>query len=419
MTSSADPFAAVRVNKSQPKSTNVQPNNENDPFASVRIKPAEGFPFLKEVGRHTARTASRIAETVGGIPGDISSLIQSGVFSGLENLLGHKLSQEGREKAKIQRPPTSAELKQTSEELTGGLTKAKDASEELADEAVETITSLLGPIKFRKALGIGLGAVSAKKGAEILGLEKGPQEAAKLGTMFLLTALNPGGASKYAASQYDKAAQLSKGASIQAHNFQGHLQNLVKDLEKGVSTASKNAVMKPAQELINKVHKGKILVQDLTTAKRDINSLMGDPTLLKREKNLLKVVAKEVDQAIKPYEKINPQFSKAYRPANEIFGAVAQGNKAANFIKSILGDKHLVAAGLGEVALGHPEFVIPTLGTAAGAFSAAKSYDFLSRISKSPELRKYYGKLLLSAAKEDAASVRTYADKIEKTIENQ
>ena len=115
---------------------------------------------------------------------------------------------------------------------------------------------------------------------------------------------------------------------------------------------------------------------------------------------MLKGLGKEVDKAIMPYEKINPAFSKAYRPANEIYGAVMQGNKASNFITKTLGTKSLLGAIVAEAGLGHPEYILSTLGGAGAALGSAKTIDFFTRLSKSPELRKYYGKALLSAAKD-------------------
>jgi hypothetical protein len=413
-----DPFSEVRVNKRPQESYQNQDEvNQQDPFSEVRVKENQQFSGLKEVGRHATRVGSRIAETIGGIPGDISSLIQSGVLAGFEKLSGKKVPKEVIEESKKSRLPTSKELKNLSESYTQGFTSAQGPTEKAIDEFTETAASLLGPMKFRKALGVALGATSAKKGLETLGVGEEGQEAGKLGTMFLLSTLNPKGAMKYASSQYDKASALSRGASVNSHHFQGHLQNMVNDLKKGVTTPGKSAVIRPAEELINKVKNGRILVQDLTAAKRDLNTLMGDPILLKREKILLKSLGKEVDMAIRPYERINPAFSKAYRPANEIYGAIMQGNKASNFMKGVLGTKSILGATLAEAALGHPEYIVPTAAGAAGALGSARTVDFFTRLGKSKELRKFYAKALAAAAKEDAPTLRLYADKIEELME--
>lgn len=431
--STSDPFSKWRPNNpssgsilpkeiNQTQSTFFQNINEEDPFSKWRpSNPNQNQEpgFFQEAARHASRIASRVVETIGGTPGDIQDLIQSGVFAGLEKLIGHKVTPEMRREAAIksQRAPTTAELRKTSEELTRGYTKPRTPTEESIDEYASTVASLLGPMKFRKALGVGLGASFAKEGVKLSGLGERPQEAAKLGTMVLLTAMNPGGALKYASSQYDKANSLAKGASIVAQPLEKHLNSLLSDLKQGVSTPAKNAVMRPAEELLGKINKGKIAVQDLTAAKRDLNTLMKDPELLRREKRLLKGVAKNIDDVIKPYEKINPAFSKAYRPANEIYGAVMQGNKAYDFIKKNLGGKSILAAALGEAALGHPEYIPATLVGGAGIMGAAKTGDFFLRLAKSSQLQKYYLGALSAAAIEDLSSLRLYAEKIEKEME--
>lgn len=412
-----DPFSSVRLKPRQIEQpiedvSNRNNSSQEDPFSDVRLKKAEGFPYLYETGRHAARLGSRIAETVGGIPGDVSKLIQSGLFAGLESLTGMKIPEAVKE-SKRQRFPTSSELKEKSQEISGGYTAPQNDIEKSFDEVSETVAGLLGPMKFRKALQVGVGSSLAKEGIKALGYGETPQEAGKLGTMFLLSTMNPGGAMKYASAQYEKANALSKGASVTAKSMESNLKPFVQELKKGVSTPSKTAVIRPTEELLNKISNGKIAVQDLTSAKRDLNTLMKDPALLKREKKLLKVLSKEIDKAIMPFEKIKPEFSKAYRPANEIYGAVMQGNKASEFVKNILGNKSVLGAIAGEAFLGHPEYIIPTAAGAYGAIKAAKAADFFTRLAKSPELQKYYIRAMSAAAREDVGALRLYADKIE------
>lgn len=417
-----DPFASVRIRKSESipsKESNVSEEQSEDPFSQVRIKKVEGTPWLYEGGRHAARVASRIAETIGGIPGDIQNLIQSGVFAGLEKLTGKEISEEERKKARefSEVSPTSSELKTFSEETTKGFTSPQNESEKIGDEYVQTLSSLLGPMKFRKALGIAAGSQAAKEGLKILGTSEGTQEAGKLGTLFLLSLYNPGAAMKFASSQYNKANLLSKGASVNASKLQNDLTQLSKNLELGVSTPGKNVVMKPAEELLKKIKNGKIPVEELTSAKRDLSSLMGDPVVLKREKKLLKTLGKTIDDAIKPFEKINPEFKKAYRPANEIYGAIQEGDKITKYIRKNIGAKSVIGSLLAETALGHPEAIIPTLGSAVALYNTAKGVDFFTRLAKSPELRKFYSKALISAAKEDVGALKFYSNKIDELVE--
>lgn len=411
-----DPFAAYRINKAPQETKQISQESQQtgeDPFSQYRIKKADERSGLYEVGRHAARIGSRIAETIGGIPGDVSSLIQSGLITGLNKLGVKPLSEEQEALYRKQRTPTTAELKEFSQEKTKGLTKPQNEAEKFGDEVAQTAASLIGPMKFRRALGVAMGSELAKEGTKVLGLSEGPQEAAKLGTMFMLTALNPGGAMKYASQQYQKANELAKGVSIGVPSLTNNLGNMLQELGKGIPTAPKNVVIKSIEDTLAKVKDGKMLVQDLTAAKRDLNTIMKDPSLLTREKKLLKGVSKEVDNAIKPYERINPEFTKAYRPANEIYGAVMQGTKAYDFIRKGLGTKSFLSTILGEAVLGHPEYMLPTASAAVGVLGSAKTADFFMRLTKSPQLQKYYTKTLAAAASEDLPALRIYAEKLE------
>lgn len=419
-----DPFSAYKVNKlkkEEPVSIENKDkffNDSQDPFSSYRIKESKDIPGIYEIGRHAARIGSRVAETIGGIPGDVESLIQSGLLSLKEKILGRELREEEKKYYEHGTDfPTSHELKTFSEEKTGGLTKAEGNIEKRIDEYVETATSLLGPIKFRKALGIAAGSELAKEGIKTLGLGKGEQEAAKFGTMVMLTALNPGGAMKYASQNYDKARSLSKGASINVVPMKESLTSLRKSLEEGVTTTAKNAVIKPIDDLLSKIERNKLPIHELMSAKRDLSSIMKDPALLNREKKLLKKVGKDISNAIKPYEKINPEFGKVYRGADEIYGAIMEGTKAQDFVKKHAGIKSILGTVVAETAIGHPEYIPYTAGAAAVAHGGAKIADFMTRLSKSNELKKYYSKALEAAIKKDLPAFRKYSDKIDEEFE--
>ena len=83
-----------------------------------------------------------------------------------------------------------------------------------------------------------------------------------------------------------KQMLFQKGASINSKQLANNVSNMITDLEKGVSTSAKNSVLKPAKELLEKAKIGKIPVHELTSAKRDINSLMGEPETLQGAKKI-------------------------------------------------------------------------------------------------------------------------------------
>ena len=103
MNAEQDPFASARI-KRIPQSNQEPRSQQEDPFAQARVNKTEEKPIIYETGRHAARIGSRIAETIGGIPGDVSSLISSGVFAGIEKLTGKHVPEEEREQVKSKFP---------------------------------------------------------------------------------------------------------------------------------------------------------------------------------------------------------------------------------------------------------------------------------------------------------------------------
>ena len=84
--------------------------------------------------------------------------------------------------------------------------------------------------------------------------------------------------------------------------------------------------------------------------------------------------------------------------------------------KKTLGSKSLLGSIIGETALGHPEYIPATIATFGGAHTGAKGIDFLTRIYKSSELKKYYAKALSAAALHDAGALRLYENKLEEIL---
>lgn len=417
MTAETDPFAEFRLKpKTQPIPQEIPTEQKEDPFAEFRIRKREDENIYETALRNIARTGSRAVETLVGLPGDIQDLINSGVFYGLEKLTGLPRTEEAEHAAREASLPTSKKLKGKAEELSKGYLKPQGKVEETLDEATETVTSLLGPMKFRKALGVGLGASAIKEGIGALGFGKGTQEAGKLGSMFILSAINPGGAAKYANSLYDKADKLlPAGAKVDAKTLKSELASLHNDLSKGVTTPPKNALLKPIEELFDKIKGNEIPVEELVAAKRDINTLIRDPALLKREKKLFNKIAKDVNDAINKYGPQNPEFLKTYQSANQAFGGIAQSQKAADYIRKKLPIKPEHSAYLtifGEAALGHPELIIPTIGATALGMGALKTQQLLQRVMTNPTLRRYYANVVREALNENSVAAARNFEKL-------
>ena len=419
-----DPFSAYRVNKPQEPVFQETPSikmDSEDPFSQFRMKDSEiseeSWPqYLK---RNATRLGSRVIETIGGIPGEveqIGNLIQSGTFDFLEKI-GPK-SKVPREELVKRRLPTSSELKEKSIELTGGYTAPKDEPEKMADEFASTVSSLLGPMKFRKALGIAALGTAARKGTEVLGLGETSQEAAKLGTMLVSSMINPKGVKQLYTNLYNEAENLvPQGTSVPSKKMEENLYKLRDKLSAGIEAPSEKAVIDDIDRVLAKVKDGRVQVNEMMATNRSINEKMGDPELLKRGKNLYPQLKKEINNVINSYDK--PDFLKAWNGANESFGALHESQKISRFIQKNIGNKPVagtIIAGLAETAGGHPEFVLPTIGASIVGAGAVKGIELMKRIISSPILRKYYGEVILNASKENSRAMISSYEKLENEI---
>lgn len=417
-----DPFASVRINKptrSQPTPSKAKEESSDDPFASVRMQKEPEEDILSTFLRGGARTASRVAETFAGIPGDLSDIVQSGVLSGLESIVGIPASNEAKEKMKGYRPPTSQELQGLSEKVTKGYTKPQSEKEQEGDEFTKTVASLLGPIKFRKALGLATVGTGVSKGLGALGFDEPIKDAGKFGTIFTLSMFNPKGVQNLYNGLYDKVRSSVPNINLNVVPLETRLNSIEKALEKGVSTSNKEAVLRPIRELKSKIKDGFIPAEDLIQARFDLNDLMGDPELLKKGKNAFPLVVRAVNKSIKGSHQLGQNIKKNLTEADEAYGAYKQSTKASDFIKKVLPEKPLKHAILatGLEALTYPEAIIPSVGAFIAGGGLVKGYEMLSRINANPTMRKYYLEMLKSAANENKVSTIKFLNKLDQEFQ--
>lgn len=386
------------------------------------LSPTESTAF-DTFKRHAARTGSRIGETIVGFPGDFVKFVQfmadklPPVPTGKPNVL-QELGRRGLEKL-----PTSEDVKQFSEQYTKGYTKAQTPGEEFSDEIASLAGTLAIPardprkfVSFLGALGKNLPAATAKaaavkgagEGAEMLGGGPKIKVGTELGMLFLTGLLGKKTANQYVSEKYQKAKQaIPQGDIVPTNKLFNGLEKVEQELSKGVSTPTKNEVLIPLQELKAKASGGGILAEDLVQSYHDINERLNAKKLFdelnKGERQVLRkrydMLRDEVRDTIQDYGKRNPEFLKEWQEANQGYTAIASSHKAANFIESLVGKlpKHLVTGVAMELVMGYPKAAAATIG-AAGLF---KSGELLSRVVKSPTLRKHYLDVLSSATQEN------------------
>jgi hypothetical protein len=425
--------------------TNTQPiqseniSNSDQPFDFDKYKVKEPPTKLQETGRHIARTASRVGETVLGFPGDIVGLI---------NALGENLPSlpkglqptpnfiQRAGKSALESLPTSQDLKEFSSKITQGFTDPQGAAEELGDEITSLGTMLLSPAKavksfpsFLKNIGVAvskaIGVKSAGKVAESLGADEQGKQAAELGTLFLTGLVSQKTADKFIGEQYQKArSQIPPGTMVNTSNLANNLTAVETQLARGISTPTKDEVRRSLSELKGKASGGAMEMDELVESFHNINERMNSKKLFDElnttERKLLKnrydLVKDEVRKEISQYAQYNPEFYKTWKGANQGFTTIAESKKLRNFLQSKLGKipHHLAGSIALDLFLKTP---VSTIGVATG-YSAVKAGEIMTRIAKSPTLRKHYLEVIKEASKENLPGVIKNLDILDKAMKD-
>lgn len=395
---------------------------------SYKLLPKEK-PKKFEEARHVARSAARAIETVAGYVGDISETPARLAKYAIEKVSGKNYPEveEAFNIAKAitspSRLPTSDEIREQTKKIGEGYLEPKSEGEELSDQLVSDFSSLAIPVKgkipFLRSLGIALGSNLAEKGAEALGAGEEGKTATKIGSAFLLSAFKPNGAKKYADNLYADAKKLvPDGATVPANNLIKESIALKKQLKTGGSASYKTPALTKVEELQKKIKNGRIPVNELTEFKIDINKarsgLYGDLTLDKSGRAIAKrnldAAAKIVDNGLKEYGHANPAWEKAYRPANEVYGAIEQSKKVGNSIQRIIKQYPHSSGAILAAEL----FLAPkTIPIAVGGLGALKAGELVARIAKSKTLQKYYTEVVNAALKDDSALMIKYLNKLD------
>lgn len=403
----------------------IPSNDQTAPVADFdlnKFKVKQPETMLETGVRGVARTASRVGETIAGLPGD---------FVGFARFLGDYLPKTPeifkREPNFIQKAgrkaleslPTSSDLKQISEDTTGGYTKAQSPTEENLDAIATLSTALTNPSravaglpKFLKHLGGNIlkssVAKGSRKGAELLGAGEVGQEAAELGSLFLTGTLNPNVAEKYIGNLYSQARKnIPQGQIINSGRFLRNLDTVETALQTGIDTPTKAQVIKSLRDFRNKAAGGGMLTEDLVQGFHDINEIMTSKKLYDElsttERKLLKNRFDQLKDAVREevadYGKYNKAFYEPWLAANEGFGAIADSKRLSNWLQSKIGKipNHLA----GSVAIDlFTQSPYATAGVLAG-YGGVKAIEMATRVLTSPTLRRAYGNAIQAGLTEN------------------
>lgn len=430
----------------KPEEKKLDSQEETQSTEKKETQRSEKPTFTEEATRNVARTGARVLETAVGLPGDIVQGTGNLIKLGWEKATGKKFpSQEQimKENPKVKETvdfirkiipqfslKSSSEIREELRGKTGDYLEPRTKGEAFSDEIASDFVSLAIPIKgkipFMRALGLSLGSNIAKEGVKAFGAGEGAQEATKLGSLFVMSSINPKGASKFVSSLYKEADELlPKTAKVSTKNLSEGLRNLEDNFQKGGSVPSKTKAIQKVKEIRDSISKGNIEVEELTSFKRNINELRSglyeefktDKSGMRSARRNLNDVSHLIDSTLEEYGKTNPAWWKKYSDANEGFGAIAESKKVSNFIGRVTKQypKHIAAGVAAEIFLA-PHTLPAAITSGALGYAGLKGSELIYRLAKSPVLRKYYRKTVESALKEDAADTLKSLSKMDSLL---
>lgn len=355
------------------------------------------------LGRNIARTASRAAESVLGLPGDVAN-----AALGVGNFLTSGAPKPIPKYSDIQKDlpislPTSQQVREFGKEhISGQELEPRSEGEALYDEVIGDLASFLIPVKgkipFKGAIAKAIGGNAASWLTKQVGGGEGAQAGAKIG--FNLLSGLPGGRKTLTDrmnENYKNADSVSKGASHSAKQLNEDVRKISKYVYSGHETDAKKFLKKPVESIENYIRGEKIGVHDAWTLKRDINSVLGDYSTPREARPFLKNMSASLNNVLKDYGKSNPDFLKSYSEAEDIFKGLHQTSVVSDFLRKNLNletalknpvAKTLFLGGIGGLHyLGTLPQVVLGVGAIVGAREGSKAIDL---IKNSSNARKYY-----------------------------
>ena len=385
---------------------------------------------LGELGRHIARTGSRVAESVLGLPSDILQTAQLGA-RGLEKGASKIREKIGLSPLKTQEKPKglpgSEELRDISTKIFGEVVTPQDKKESFIDDIVSDASVLAIPVKgkipFMRSIGTALAGNLGAKGAEQLGFGEKGQTAAKIGAFFLSGLAGKGNVKKYWNQQYKLAEEaVPSRARLDANKLDRKLDHLRADLRKGgIETPSQKFVEKPLNDLQKIIVDGELKVEDAVKAKQKINELRAglfDEVKGKQGQKYARTKINDIshflDETLEKYGKENPTFLKHYKAGNEAYGGFQQSKRVGNWI-----NRNIPFGRLGKTGLIILEgiFKPASLKATLPAAAAFKGGELFTRMFKNKTLRRYYGNLIKDAINENKSGFLRNLKGMEKEIE--
>ena len=292
---------------------------------------------------------SGISSAVGTF-GDLQELAGGLTGNLLDRLTGINTSQQMQERGldKLGRAPTSQEVKDVIDRATqkafGTDFKPQNKTEEYVDRVADFVGSaastggLTGGASIGRKVAQVVAPAIANKFLEDSGAPAWVQATGTIGTG-LLASLKYTGVKDIKNQMYKTSKELSKDQKVSASEFGKNLKALRSELSVGTTTPEKTAARKQIKELLGKIKKGKIGVNELVEAKQDLGSVKSQAfqqtgfSKTAKSDAIWKRLYGTMNKGIEEFEKISPKFKEAYRQADSINKGMHETRKMVNWIK--------------------------------------------------------------------------------------
>lgn len=399
--------------------------------------PEEEAVTLPWLDRSGARTLARVAESIAGLPGDISAGVLGLANIGLEKATGK------RNILPPQLAPTSEDIREyITKPLTGESLEPQNEYEKFYDDIIGDAAAILVPVKGKipfkqlgsqalRSLGIAAAGNTGKILAEQFTDNPIITSGAKVGSM-LLASLK-GGRPKLEQMEKSFYEEAERGHPDITTSYikpaENKINRIIKSLEKGDRT-DKDFLLERFNKFTPLVDNGVADMKELINLKTGWNDYIGNPKIPIKTRNFLKRGVGILNESINKYGKRNPKFGIPWKKAEELHGALRSTNYVAEFLsKHPLLEKSMsnpiIKYGLfgGLVHKGIGLTSLPWLAAAgAGLYAGKEGFKFLNLVTKSPIAAKTYKEFIkhslmndTKAVARDLATLNKEADKYDES----
>lgn len=373
--------------------------------------------------------------------GDVAALLHNVIATPASKLITGKEGVSYEESPIGKLLPTSESMHKHLESLVGEKLRPESVGGEVLDQGLQFIGGMLG-LNKGKFLGKGnipfttkqlpavmrnlitsfvpAGVMVGAKQAELPGWA---QASATVASSLLAHKLTGQSLPGLNAQLYKEADNLAQGIMIPGGSIANETANLQTEMSKAFKSATPKArIYTLSDELLAKAQGGDIPLTDLMQMRKE--ALDESNLLLSKERKMgdkfWNMLIATIDNGIKKYEAINPQFSKVYRQANGIYKGRMKTGRIESFIGELIRNHKELT---GATALGGG-IATKFLGLAFGApiakgVAGFKSYLFLRSMMKNPEYRKAWTNLMYQASKESVKGTASALKKFNELSEKE